>query len=82
LRGYAAKRSDLRGFARIFMDGSGEARRGGAEGPGAASGTGHTQHKATDLPARVTLPHNQGRKVDGPSLAIYPQPRRGPALKS
>jgi hypothetical protein len=55
------------------MDGSGEARRGGAEGPGAASGTGHTQHKATDLPAYLTLPYNQGRKVDGPSFAIYPQ---------
>ena len=55
------------------MDGSGEARRGGAEGPGAASGTGHTQHKVTDLPARLTLPYNQGKKVDGPFFDIYPQ---------
>ena len=43
---------------------------GGAEGPGAASGTGHTQHKVTDLPAHLTLPYNQGRKVVGPSLVI------------
>jgi hypothetical protein len=60
---------------------------GGAEGPGAASGTGHTQHKATDLPAHRTLPYNQGRKVDdnqgrkvdGHFVDIYPQSRRGPA---
>ncbi len=50
---------------------------GGAEGPGAASGTGHTQYEVTDLPAKVTLPHNQGRKVDGTSVAIYPQSRYG-----
>ena len=63
-------------LTRICQDLDGRLRRGaegGAEGPGAASGTGHTQHKATDLPARLTLPHNQGRKVDGPSIAIYPQ---------
>jgi hypothetical protein len=46
---------------------------GGAEGPGAASGTGHTQNEAIDLPASFTLPYNQGRKVDGPSFDVYPQ---------
>jgi hypothetical protein len=67
-------------LARICQDLHGRLRRGaegGAEGPGAASGTGHTQHKATDLPAYLTLHYNQGRKVDGPSFAIYPQSRRG-----
>jgi hypothetical protein len=43
---------------------------GGAEGPGAASGTGHTQNEAIDLPASFTLPYNQGRKVDGPSFDV------------
>src|SRR5262245_45756223 len=61
--------ADLRGLVRIFMERLRRGAEGGAEGPGAASGTGHTQHKATDLPTILTLPHNQGRKVDGPLKA-------------
>ena len=72
--------ADLRGFVWIFLERLRRGAEGGAEGPGAASGTGHTQHKATDLPAHLTLAYNQGRKVDGPSSDIYPQSR--PTLKS
>jgi len=53
----------LGGFVRIFH-GAAPARRGG--------GCGGTRSRQRDLPARLTLPHNQGRKVDGPSFAIYP----------
>jgi len=73
LCGYAAQGGDLRGFVRIFHGRLRRGAEGGAEGPGAASGTGHTQHKVTDLPARLTLPYNQGRKVEGPTFDIYPQ---------
>ena len=63
--------ADLRGF--VCMERLRRGAEGGAEGPGAASETGHTQNEAIDLPARFTLPHNQGRKVDGPSFDVYPQ---------
>jgi hypothetical protein len=79
---YAANGS---GSARICQDlhGAAPARRGGGcGGTRSRQRTGHTQHKATDLPAHLTLPYNQGRKVDGHFVDIYPQSRRGPALKS
>src|SRR5512145_1060254 len=47
--------------------GSGGARRGGAEGPGAASRLGHTQNEATDLPADEE-PSTQTRQDRGAML--------------
>ena len=55
------------------MDGSGEARRGVRRDPEPPAGPVIRNTRPLTYPARLTLPHNQGRKVDGPSPVIYPQ---------
>jgi hypothetical protein len=71
LRRYA-NGGDSRGFVRIFVERLRRGAEGGCGGTRSRQRTGHTQHKATDLPAHLTLPHNQGRKVDGHFFDICP----------
>jgi hypothetical protein len=43
---------------------------GGAEGPGAANGTGHTQNEATDLPATLAFTTIKAGRWSGPIFGI------------
>jgi hypothetical protein len=74
MRGIARRYAQVRGDRQGLVPGlHGRLRRsaeGGAEGPGAANGTGHTQNEATDLPATLAFTTIKAGRWSGPIFGI------------
>jgi hypothetical protein len=71
--------ADLSGSS---WSGSGEARRGVRRDPEPPAGTVIRNTTLLTCPTHLTLPYNQGRKVDGYFFDICPQSRRAPAWEA
>jgi hypothetical protein len=70
---HAAHGTDIRGFVRVCVERLRRGAEGGAEGPGAASGLGHTQNEATDLTAEVAFTTIKAGRWSDSLFGLHPQ---------